>query len=190
MIHDTQIISARSRARAMAVPEAPISREQLQEHRLRLRVKKSTLLYLQQVLDRQETSLHTQLDAGVAMALIATKARASEKRGKSILAEGEELFVEELRMTFLERLSRHCVETLRIVLGTFAALQMRFLPSLLSWPSATWLMTSIELALICLLVYVGFIAPRARWQKQRAGTLAEGGIADRLRRTRIRHSRA
>ena len=137
MIHDTWANPANATTQVQPVSETQISREQLQEHWLHLRVKKSTLLYLQQVLDRQESSLHTQLDVGVAMALIATRALAREKRGKGIFTDGEEFFAEELRMTFLEGVSQHCVETLRVVLGTFAALQMRFLPSLLLWPSAT-----------------------------------------------------
>ncbi|MGH9821826.1 MAG: hypothetical protein ACREDR_00990 [Blastocatellia bacterium] len=188
MIHDTKTNPANSTTQVQAVSATQISREQLQEHWLHLRIKKRTLLYLQQVLDRQEASLHTQLDAGVAMALVATRARASEKRGKSILAEGEDFFVEELRMTFLEGLSQHCVETLRVVLGTFAALQIRFLPSLLSWPSTTWLFTCIVLALIGLLVYVGLIAVRTHWQTQRA-TPPGVSIASRFHLTSIHHAR-
>ena len=89
MIHDTWANPANATTQVQPVSETQISREQLQEHWLHLRIKKRTLLYLQQVLDQQqEASLHTQLDAGVAMALVATRARASEKRGKGILAEG------------------------------------------------------------------------------------------------------
>lgn len=189
MIHNTKTIPAKSRAQTQSVPETQISREQLQEHWLHLRIKKSTLIYLQQVLDLQEASLHTQLDAGVAMALVATRARASEKRGKGILAEGEEFFVEELRVTFLEGLNQHCVETLRVVLGTFAALQMHFLPSLLPWPSATWLFTCLGLALIVLLIYVGCISGYTLWRNRRAGAPVGVGIAGRLLLTSIRHPR-
>lgn len=189
MTHDIKTIPANSTAQTQAVPEAQISREQLQEHWLHLRIKKSTLMYLQQVLDQQEASLHPELDAGVAMALVATKALVTEKRGKSILTEGEEFFVEELRTTFIEGLSQHVVETVRVVLGTFAALQIRFVPSLLSWPSTTRPFTCLTLALIGLLIYIGLVAACTRWQAQLA-TAPGASFASRFHLTSIYHTRA
>ena len=88
MIHNTKTIPAKSRAQTQSVPETQISREQLQEHWLHLRIKKSTLIYLQQVLDLQEASLHTQLDAGVAMALVATRREPRRSGGKASSLKG------------------------------------------------------------------------------------------------------
>lgn len=146
---------------------ASISREQLQEHWLRLRIKKSTLLYLQQVLDQQNTNIHAHIDPGVAMALIATRALATEKRGKSVLKEGEEFLADELRQTFIEGLGQHFVETLRVLLGTLAALQLHLFSLPLFWPDAVSWSTSIAVSLVVLLVYAGCIIAHSHWKTQR-----------------------
>jgi hypothetical protein len=167
MLHNPQNILAEKGMPAPDATSASISREQLQEHWLRLRIKRSTLLYLQQVLDQQDTSIHAHIDPGVAMALIATRALATEKRGKSVLKEGEEFLADELRQTFIEGLGQHCVETVRILLGTLAALQLHLFRPPLFWPGAAALSTSIALSLVVLLVYAGCIIAHSKWKTQR-----------------------
>jgi hypothetical protein len=165
MIKNSQDIHTDMRKPALNAPGTPLSREQLQEHWLRLRIRRRTLLYLQQVLDQQE--------GGVTAALIATEALSTEKRGKSVLEEGEELLAGELR-TCIEEWGQHGIETLRILVGTFVGMQLRFSPPLFFW-SNTASSTTIVCSLLSLLAYIGFVGLQSQWKLQR----------DRFQQTRI-----